>query len=200
MGLWGIANYEGVLEDRPRRIKTQVLPYDDCDIDRLLNQLIQHEFIVRRTIEAKSYIFLPTFHVHQNPHKKERDAKNSLPAASRFEEDNPKDTGHIREFTVSNKQANCKEEFDVFWGEYPRKTGREEAERIWNELNPDCTQVEIIVSAVKDHSISEQWSQDNGRYIPNPANWLKQKRWNDQFTKLECVVAEVIPQEGNPFQ
>jgi len=35
-GLWCIADREGRLEDRPKRIKAEVLPYDECDMDNLL--------------------------------------------------------------------------------------------------------------------------------------------------------------------
>ena len=27
---------------------------------------------------------------------------------------------------------------------------------------------------------SEQWRRENGQYIPNPATWLNQERWNDE--------------------
>ena len=38
-GLWVIADREGRLEDRPKRIKTETLPYDDCDVDAMLDEL-----------------------------------------------------------------------------------------------------------------------------------------------------------------
>lgn len=43
-GLWTIADREGRLEDRAKRIKVALLPYDDCDIDGLLGQLEKHGF------------------------------------------------------------------------------------------------------------------------------------------------------------
>ena len=44
-GLWCIADREGRLEDRPKRIKAEVLPYDDCDVDELLNQLAERSLL-----------------------------------------------------------------------------------------------------------------------------------------------------------
>lgn len=38
-GLWCLADREGRLEDRPKRIRAELLPYDSCDADELLNQL-----------------------------------------------------------------------------------------------------------------------------------------------------------------
>ena len=46
-GLWTIADKRGRLEDRPRRIKAELLPYDDCDVDDLLNKLSTGGFIHR---------------------------------------------------------------------------------------------------------------------------------------------------------
>jgi len=47
VGLWTLADSRGILEDRPKRIKVQLLPYDSCDVDKLLNDLQSSGFIVR---------------------------------------------------------------------------------------------------------------------------------------------------------
>ena len=73
-GLWGMADREGRLEDRPRRIKAEVLPYDTCDIEAMLDQLSSDDdpFIVRYSVDGRSYIWIPTFLDHQAPHYKEK--------------------------------------------------------------------------------------------------------------------------------
>jgi len=71
IGLWTVADREGRLEDRPKRIKAEILPYDDCDIDKLLEVLALHQFIIRYIVDGQGYIFIPTFKKHQNPHLKE---------------------------------------------------------------------------------------------------------------------------------
>lgn len=70
-GLWCIADREGRLENRPRRIKVEVLPYDDCDVDRLLQELHDHGFILRYEAAGVQYIQVINFTKHQNPHKNE---------------------------------------------------------------------------------------------------------------------------------
>lgn len=77
-GLWCEADRAGRLEDRPKRIKAECLPYDDCDIEALLEQLSERGFIVRYQHGADRYIAIPKFAEHQNPHKNERDS--SIPA------------------------------------------------------------------------------------------------------------------------
>jgi hypothetical protein len=70
-GLWCIADREGRLEDRPKRIKAEVLPYDNCNVDDLLNQLKDHKFILRYEVDGEKYIQIINFKKHQNPHIKE---------------------------------------------------------------------------------------------------------------------------------
>ena len=70
-GLWTIADREGRLEDRPRRIKIEVLPYDECDADALLAALADAGFITRYRIGDSAFIAIPAFLKHQNPHMHE---------------------------------------------------------------------------------------------------------------------------------
>lgn len=76
-GLWTIADREGRLEDRPKKIKAAVLPYDDCDIDHLLDELEKRDFIVRYEVNKEKYIQITKWEKHQNPHYKE--VKSEIP-------------------------------------------------------------------------------------------------------------------------
>ena len=79
-GLWCMADREGRLEDRPKRIKAEVLPYDDCDVDKLLNALAGKGFIVRYLVNGDRYLQISNFLKHQNPHPKE--AVSDIPRPS----------------------------------------------------------------------------------------------------------------------
>ena len=70
-GLWCEADREGRLEDRPKRIKADCLPYDECDIENLLNELHSRGFILRYVVGTNSYIAVAEFTKHQMPHHKE---------------------------------------------------------------------------------------------------------------------------------
>lgn len=78
-GLWCMADREGRLEDRPRRIGVEILPYyEDIDVDELLTALDQAGFIDRYTHGSDGFIQVTNFTKHQNPHKRESDS--SIPA------------------------------------------------------------------------------------------------------------------------
>ena len=77
-GLWCEADRSGRMLDRPKRLKAEYLPYDDCDIEILLNQLHSYGFIVRYVVADVAYISVPAFNKHQNPHIKE--PESTIPA------------------------------------------------------------------------------------------------------------------------
>lgn len=52
IGLWTQADREGRLEDRPKRLKAEVFPYDNYDVDKGLNELQKAGFIIRYKINA----------------------------------------------------------------------------------------------------------------------------------------------------
>jgi hypothetical protein len=71
VGLWMLADREGRLEDRPRRIKAEVFPYDDVDVDEALASLASSAFIQRYTAFGQAYIQVTNFKKHQRPHSNE---------------------------------------------------------------------------------------------------------------------------------
>ena len=78
IGLWGLADRAGRLEDRPKRIKAELLPYDECDGDALLDELAVRGFILRYSVGTARYIQVVNFAKHQNPHKDEK--HSTIPA------------------------------------------------------------------------------------------------------------------------
>ncbi len=73
------------------------------------------------------------------------------------------------------------DKFSKFWSVYPKKQGKGAAEKAWRVLNPSDELFSQIISAVNLAKQCDQWNRDNGLYIPNPATWLNQKRWDDEY-------------------
>jgi hypothetical protein len=75
-GLWTLADREGRLEDRPKRIKGELFRFDgDVAVDGLLADLAVRGFIARYQVEATAVIQITKFHEHQHPHKNEPASK-----------------------------------------------------------------------------------------------------------------------------
>lgn len=75
VGLWCLADREGRLEDRPRRIKIELFPGDTYDVAEGLVRLEQKGFIERYEAAGSQVISLPNFLRHQSPHSTEKDSE-----------------------------------------------------------------------------------------------------------------------------
>lgn len=82
--------------------------------------------------------------------------------------------------------------FDVFWKAYPRKINKKEARRAFAKVT---VSLETLTGAVAKQKKSAQWQADGGRYIPYPATWLNQHRWEDELppdTKVPTGASGVL--------
>jgi len=72
-----MADREGRLEYRPKRIKAELLPYDNCNIEKMLMALSK-DFITLYEADGNKYIEINKFTEHQNCHIKEQ--ASTIPA------------------------------------------------------------------------------------------------------------------------
>ena len=79
IGLWTLADYKGELEWKERTIKIQILPWDECDVKKLAINLDKSGLIRFYSDGDKTYINIPNFMKHQNPHKNEREKGSDIP-------------------------------------------------------------------------------------------------------------------------
>lgn len=93
IGLWCAADREGRLEDRPLRIKAQIFPYDDLDIDKLLNDLHESGHINRYEVSGVRYIAVENFQKHQRPHSNEKESEIPAPESGNLDH-TPSDGAH----------------------------------------------------------------------------------------------------------
>jgi hypothetical protein len=69
--------------------------------------------------------------------------------------------------------------FESFWGIYPRRLARKDAERAWAKI-PPAKQIDVV-NAIKKHV--QMWKQQGTekQFIPYPATWLNGQRWEDEI-------------------
>lgn len=111
--------------------------------------------------------------------KKRRQRKESVPILSPPLSRNcpaPSSSSSSKEYIYNPSN---KENYDKFWMAYPRKVGNRKAWGIWQKLNPPEPLVVKILTAIEQQSKSEQWLQDGGKFIPFPAKWLEEQKWDD---------------------
>jgi|GEM_PF-5211938 len=81
--------------------------------------------------------------------------------------------------TISNTQHLAN--FETFWQSYPKKSAKKTAAEQWNALPRNASIFEKIMRGLETAKQSQDWLNDNGRYILTPTRWLKEERWEDNY-------------------
>ena len=80
------------------------------------------------------------------------------------------------------------EDFDTFWKAYPRKVAKGDARKAWIQTEKIRPSLSNILEAIENQKNTQQWMENDGIYIPYPATWLRQERWDDEV-KIEVPKA-----------
>lgn len=87
-------------------------------------------------------------------------------------------TGGEREFETQAENG-IGDGFLEFWGVWPKKVDKAVARRAWATLAPGAALQASIIAAVRAWADRPEWRQDDGRWIPKHATWLRNGRWTD---------------------
>lgn len=98
-----------------------------------------------------------------------RDVKEKKPTAS-----------PSASLTNGNGLAKYPPGFETFWEEYPRKVAKDAAVRAYAKRRFSESQRYQVVAAVRLQKEWDQWTREGGQYIPHPATWLNEGRWQDE--------------------
>ena len=189
-GLWTISDRAGRMEDRPKRIKIELFPADNLDIEALLQALNAGGFIHRYMAGSLGLIHVPSWLKHQHPHFREPEstlpacdceAMEELPDLGEPRADGtsnpPKDLGQtgvepqagpaeadngIRITVSSDKRSRSKERFEPL-----TDTERGELLTKWLPVFPDVN--DRIDLALK-HEAHWKYPTGQKRYVDN---WLR---------------------------
>lgn len=87
---------------------------------------------------------------------------------------------NLTEFTEVAHYAN----FEIFWQAYPehKQKGKIPALNEWIKLPRIKSLFEDIMTGLERAKKSQDWINDNGRYIIEPKRWLKEGRWEDSYS------------------
>lgn len=101
---------------------------------------------------------------------------------------------------VNDSSSTIEQRFDLFWQAYPRRTGKQAALKIWQRIGPDDELTARMIEAVGVQKKSRDWQKDGGQYIPYPATWLNQGRWDDDpiFGEYEKRIPYNSPRAKGP--
>lgn len=72
------------------------------------------------------------------------------------------------------------ESFEKFWVSYPKKEGKGAAYKSYQKIKAPRPTLKIILDSIETHQRTGKWKDK--QYIPQPARYLNERRWEDEFT------------------
>lgn len=200
-GIWTICDREGRLEDRPKKIRAEVLPYDQCDADEMLQSLHEAGFIKRYTAGGKSVIQVLAWAEHQNPHIKE--AASTLPAPDQHHTStvlapvksspSPEQAGLIPSSLIPDSlnsdsvpdgtdgesvgqraESKYPVEFEAVWQAYPDRPGRSKADthKAWKARRKEGVAVEVLKAGVERYAAYCRACKTEPGFIKQPTTFF----------------------------
>ena len=185
----------GRMDARPKILASKLFPLKDIRANQMedaLRALSSAELVILYEVDGKPFLQMRTWDRHQQIRAKKSkypapddgiithdiNCKQMLADDSKCPR-NPIQSNPIRNPNTKDVQTR----FERFWFEYPRKQAKVKAQAEFEKLKPDDELMEKIISSINRYKNTEQWQKDGGQFIPLPATWLHQKRWEDEITE-----------------
>ena len=196
IGLWCLADANGVIEDRPKRIAIEVFPYNFTDVSPLLHQLHEADFIIRYSVAGKDYIQVPSFREHQRLSGKEAQSTGLYPIPTG--EAVVKQRGSSDTFTIPSGTGNREQGKDIKGAVFPiaSKPRKEKSRFIppsLEELTAFCRENRLIF---KPRAMLDYYTSNGWKVGKNPMkDWKAAARgWNNrELEKNNMPEAPVDP-------
>lgn len=209
IGMWNFTQCDhGHVADDAMKLKLQILPMDNVNIEELLAEIMAQGRVTRVASEdGRTYLHVTRFEDHQ---KIDPRWKTRCPACAQQDSLNPVETpvslgeltqtpevsptlplgregmGRESKKTPSSTAAPSME-FDLFWKDYPRKVGKEAARKAYAKALKKTTAAKIGAGV---ESLRIQVAGKDQQFTPHPATWLNEGRWDDEAAG---TVAPLVP-------
>lgn len=92
----------------------------------------------------------------------------------------PNDNNTVNNTFNNNKDIMKDEMFESFWTAYPKKEARAKALIAWKKAKITEVLMPVILHAIDARKKTDQWIKEKGQFIPLPATYINQRRWEDE--------------------
>lgn len=92
------------------------------------------------------------------------------------------------------------EGFDRFWAEWPRKVGKQGAQRAFRTARRRGASIDHLVAATRQHAAAWIAQGTPRQFIPHPATWLNDGRYDDEIENPNQTVLSVVPDLPATFE
>jgi hypothetical protein len=210
IGMWNFTLCDhGHVADDAMKLKLQILPMDNVDIDALLAEIMALGRVVRvADKDGRSYLLVKRFEDHQ---KIDPRWKTRCPACAQVDSLAPVETpvslGELPETPevsptlplgrdgkgwegkkTSSKPAASKD-FDNFWASYPRKVGKEAARKAFTKALTKTTAGKIMEGV---EQLRIEVAGKDQQFTPHAASWLNAGRWDDETNQPSLTIVPAM--------
>ena len=189
IGLWTLADGEGRLENRPKKIKISLFPADDINVSEQLSNISKYGFIELYNADNTDVIQITNFVKHQTPHGLEKDSE--LP------DQNSVYTVHFRNpknKTVTGKPLYLKQDqlanFYAKTGEFAADSTNQCTENSYQASNTEANNNTYQVSEQDNNSYQTVSISDQNALNPESFN-LNPDSLNPKIVEDERFVFEL---------
>lgn len=192
----------GRIDARPAILKSNLFPLNDgvtkSQIEKAVNALATAGLVDLYEVDGKPYLQLSKWSKHQRlrnsrekyPAPDESCLRQSAASCGECSQDAARAGAESESQSESESNTYM---FDTFWNAYPKKSAKVVALKSWQKLNPDDILLKTILDALEVQKRSDQWQRDSGKYVPLPATWINQKRWEDEITQPQPQAPSPAP-------
>lgn len=169
----------------------QLSKVSDSDIDKWLRACVDAGLVrVYRAEDRESYLQVLDFR------QQVRATKSKFPsppiecvADAAQVPDSGKASAHL-DVSVSVSVSDVSAFADLFarfWEKYPKKKAKDDARKAFDERKPDEALLGRMLAAIAVQCASSDWLESDGKFIPHPATWLNDGRWQDEETAMPTI-------------
>lgn len=148
--------------------------------DNVLNVVRQHTDTQSRVIKLnKNYSkWMNRSTIQQVKYSSTGDAENNTTGEVQFNTTGEVQFHQDKQNLKQNLKQGASDLFLLFWDAYTRKVSKVAAKKAFEKLKVDDILLNQMLKALEVQKQSKQWQTKE--YIPHPATWLNQRRWEDE--------------------
>lgn len=99
----------------------------------------------------------------------------------------------IKEKDNKENKKKENEQFARFWAAYPRHEAKAVALKAFEKVKPSEELLQKMLNAIEMQKKTAQWAENGGQFVPHPATWLNQHRWEDEVKEYAQQKRDALP-------
>jgi hypothetical protein len=192
VGMWTFSDDNGVHPAKPKTLKAELYPMDDVTSNSVagwVNELINVGLVIPFEHAGTSYWHITGWGKHQKidrpsyKYPTPPESSNSPTPQQPLDEDSSNarraPPPGVDRIGKDRKGVEIQRMFAEVWSAYPKKSAKPAAEKAFKAAKVDEHTLGTILADIESRKACDDWKKENGKYVPNPATYLNQRRWED---------------------